>query len=156
MPIRAATPDDLPAIQRIEQQSDTAAHWSLLAYGALFEQDAPRRRALVATNSGSDDVCGFIIVRSLADEWEIENLAVAPEQRLRGIASELLGELLRELQSAGALAVLLEVRESNRAARRLYEKHGFSLEGRRADYYRNPSEDALLLRRRLQLCDNIP
>ena len=51
--------------------------------------------------------------------------------------------------------VLLEVRESNTPARRLYEKLGFALEGRRPGYYQDPGEDALLFRLMLQLCDKI-
>ena len=63
-----------------------------------------------------------------------------------GVGSALVRELVREAGRSGAAAVLLEVRESNAGARRLYEKIGFSEIGRRPDYYRNPPEDALLLK----------
>ncbi len=157
MSIRPAVPDDIPAILRIEQQSDTAAHWNQRAYDNLFAADASPRRTLVAASEEvTAAICGFLIVHSMADEWEIENLVVALEQRRHGVGSKLLQQLLHEAAEKGAKAIILEVRESNVPARRLYEKHGFSQEGRRPGYYQNPVEDALLLRRVLQLCNNIP
>lgn len=157
MPIRPANRNDIPSLIQIEQQSETAAHWNPRAYGALFDADAPIRKALVASDDAEHpDIWGFLIAVSLGEEWEIENLVVALEHRRRGIGSQLLRQLLRDLRAAGAQAAVLEVRESNLAARRLYEKYGFSQEGRRPGYYQDPGEDALLLRRELQLCDNIP
>ena len=86
-----------------------------------------------------------MIARCATCEWEIENVVVAREKRKRGIGIQLIQEVLLKAQSAGATSVLLEVRESNLAARRLYEKLGFSQQGRRSNYYHNPEEDALLL-----------
>ena len=88
---------------------------------------------------------GFVIARCAAPEWEIENVAVAREKRRRGIGIKIIMALLQEARAAGATSVLLEARESNLAARRLYEKLGFSQQGRRNSYYKNPEEDALLL-----------
>ncbi len=103
------------------------------------------RIALVAT-TGSNSIHGFVIARCLSEEWEIENVVVADEQRRSGVASTLIGELLRKAAEAAITEVLLEVRESNVAARQLYEKLGFSEFGRRPGYYRDPIEDGLLLR----------
>ncbi len=153
MQVRAATPEDIPDMLRIEQESETAAHWSADAYSRLFAAGAPPGKVLVAEED--QKLAGFIVARGLDGEWEIENLVVAAEHRRSGIASELVRELLRDLESAGAETVLLEVRESNLAARRLYEKAGFSEQGRRREYYRNPVEDALVLRYVLRLCNNI-
>jgi ribosomal-protein-alanine N-acetyltransferase len=72
-------------------------------------------------------------------------VVVAPEKRNRGVGIKIIRELLLQAQSAGATSVLLEVRESNLATRRLYEKLGFSQHGRRSNYYQGPEEDALLL-----------
>jgi ribosomal-protein-alanine N-acetyltransferase len=72
-------------------------------------------------------------------------VVVAREERNRGVGIKIIRELLLRAQSAGATSVLLEVRESNLAARRLYEKLGFSQQGRRSNYYHQPEEDALLL-----------
>jgi ribosomal-protein-alanine N-acetyltransferase len=88
-------------------------------------------------------LCGFVCARAVAGEWEIENVVVAAEFLRRGIADELLRELVQRAESE-ASAILLEVRESNLPARRLYEKHGFCEVGRRREYYREPAEDAIL------------
>jgi len=145
--IRKATADDVPSIRALEQQTGTAAHWSPREYDALFAAEAPRRIVLIATNeAGASLVCGFIVARCGIDEWEIENVVVAKEQRRRGLGRALVGQLLRAALHSGITSVLLEVRPSNTAARRLYEKLGFSETGRRPDYYREPPEDALLLK----------
>jgi [ribosomal protein S18]-alanine N-acetyltransferase len=143
--IRRATPDDVPAIRALEQQAETAAHWAEREYGALFAAEAPPRIALVAAEANAGSVIGFVIARCATNEWEIENVVVAREKRKRGIGIRIIREMLLQAQSAGATSVLLEVRESNLAARRLYEKIGFSPQGRRSNYYREPGEDALLL-----------
>lgn len=147
MLIRQATPDDLPAIRNLEKQAETAAHWAEREYDALFAAEAPRRIALVATEAaGAHRVHGFVIARCASEDWEIENVVVAADQRRGGIASGLIRDLLQRAHQQGAASVLLEVRESNVAARQLYEKLGFSAVARRAAYYREPSEDGLVLR----------
>lgn len=146
MLIRRATPDDLPRIRELEQQAETAAHWADREYEALFVPEAPRRIALVAIDPGGLGISGFLIARCLPDEWEIENVVVALEQRRRGLASALVSQLVQEAHTVGITSVLLEVRESNLPARRLYEKLGFREIGRRSGYYQQPSEDALLLK----------
>lgn len=134
-------------MQAIEQESTTAAHWTTREYDALFAPDAPRRIALIASDDANcNDVRGFLIARCALDEWEIENVVVAGGQRRRGMATQLVRELLLRAQQAEAQAVLLEVRESNLAARQLYEKAGFMEGGRRKNYYCDPKEDAFLLR----------
>ena len=91
------------------------------------------------------NVVGFIIGRQVGDEWEIENIAVTGTARRRGLGSRLVGELLDLARSRGGKSVFLEVRESNRAARSLYEKWAFIEVRRRKTYYQNPAEDALVL-----------
>lgn len=146
MLIRPAIPEDLPSIRALERQADTAAHWAEREYDALFAPDAPARIALVAVNqSVAAHIDGFVIARCAADDWEIENVVVAREQQRFGIGTKLIQDVLLRAQASGATSVLLEVRESNLAARRLYERLGFSEKGRRNNYYRDPQEDALLL-----------
>jgi [ribosomal protein S18]-alanine N-acetyltransferase len=145
MPIRPATPADIPLMRALELQADTAAHWAEREYGALFALDAPRRIALVAAEA-SNHICGFLIARCGLDEWEIENVVVDAGRRRSGIGTALVDELLRQAGHGRVPAILLEVRESNHPARRLYEKIGFSEVGRRPQYYTNPVEDALLLK----------
>lgn len=145
--IRNATPDDIPLIRTLEQQTESAAHWSSREYDALFSPDAPRRVVLIAADeTDSSRICGFVIARCGVDEWEIENVVVAEQQRRRGLGRELVGHLLQAARESDITSVLLEVRPSNAAARRLYETLGFSEAGRRPAYYRNPPEDALLLK----------
>ncbi len=91
-------------------------------------------------------VCGFLVARAVGNEWEIENLAVAGTARRRGLGTRLLGEFLTRVRDEGAAAVFLEVRESNHAARRLYEKWAFVESGCRSQYYQHPPEDAILYR----------
>jgi ribosomal-protein-alanine N-acetyltransferase len=92
------------------------------------------------------DLQGFLVARSLGKEWEIENIAVAGPARRRGLGTRLLGEFLDQVRAQGAEAVFLEVRESNHAARSLYEKWAFVESGRRTRYYRDPEEDAVIYR----------
>ena len=73
---------------------------------------------------------GFLIARCLLDEWEIENIIVDERHRRRGVGSSLVRELLVEASNAEGGSVILEVRESNRPALRLYENIGFKAEGR--------------------------
>jgi len=145
MIIRPATASDIPPIRALEQETESAAHWGEREYDALFSPHAPKRVTIVAADT-SARIQGFVIARCGIDEWEIENVVVAVEHRRGGVGSGLVREILRQGQSARVTSVLLEVRESNAAARGLYEKLGFILAGRRGRYYREPEEDALLLK----------
>lgn len=89
---------------------------------------------------------GYVIAQRAADEAEILNLAVDPVARRHGVGRALVREALTALAARGARTVYLEVRESNAAARRLYEAAGFTVSGRRRGYYRTPPEDAIVLR----------
>jgi [ribosomal protein S18]-alanine N-acetyltransferase len=145
--IRRASPDDVPFIRALEQQTETAAHWSDRQYDALFSAEAPRRMVLVAIDEAdSSQRRGFVIARCGEDEWEIENVVVGEKQRRHGLGSALVGYLLQQARNSGVTSVLLDVRPSNTEARRLYEKLGFSEIGRRPGYYQEPPEDALLLK----------
>lgn len=143
MSIRAAVPADVPVLLELERRAATAAHWNEQDYRRLFEP-AGRRLALVLEEEGK--VCGFVVGRDLGDEWEIENVAVAGPARRRGLGTRLVGELLERARARGAHSVFLEVRESNRAARSLYEKWAFQESDRRRSYYHDPQEDAVVYR----------
>lgn len=156
--VRPARPSDQPRLVEIASHSVTAAQWNQAEYLKLFSIDEPEaqsqgeagsktqpqsRTALVVEQEAQ--VVGFIIARQVKDEWEIENIAVTGAARRRGLGSRLVGELLDLARSRGGKSVFLEVRESNRAARSLYEKWAFIEVGRRKTYYQNPAEDALVL-----------
>jgi len=154
--IRYATAADVPPMRSLAQNIPTAAHWSVAQYDSLFSPDAPQRIALIAESDSTPTAfAGFLIARLLPCTCEIENLVVAPQSRRRRIASSLIRAVLGHAQAANCAEVLLEVRESNTAARRLYEKIGFRSISRRSAYYDNPIEDAVLYRFPLQSCDKI-
>ena len=92
-----------------------------------------------------DDVVGYGFSVTVADESEILNLAVSPEHRRRGIGRLILDEMLKGAASSGAKTAYLEVRESNKAASALYESEGFTVVGRRKNYYKLPTEDAVIM-----------
>ena len=142
--IRSAASADLPAMMSLEKHAATAAHWTAQQYEALFRAHSPERTALIIEDESG--LRGFVIARVVHREWEIENIAVAGPARRRGLGTRLLGELLDQARGRGADAVFLEVRESNRAARALYEKWAFLESGRRPRYYKDPEEDAILYR----------
>ncbi len=119
-----------------------AAHWTRVEYERIFTPGQTPRLALVVEEGG--EVLGFLVSRTLGPDWEIENVAVAPEVRRRGCGSALIGELLGIARARGVQRVHLEVRESNHDARMLYGRLHFSESGRRKSYYNNPVEDALV------------
>ena len=149
--VRPAEAVDLHRLVEIAAHAATAAQWSQSEYQKLFAPDpavaldqTQPRTALVVEQDGS--VVGFIVGRQAVDEWEIENIAVTGAARRCGLGSRLVGELLDQVRNGGGKSVFLEVRESNRAARSLYEKWAFIEVGRRKMYYQNPVEDALILK----------
>lgn len=137
--IRNATLDDLAAVNEIERAS-FADPWR----AADFRAALGATLFLVAVRH--DAVAGYVIARQAADEGELLNLAVAPGERGRGVGSALAVCAIGALRDQGVGAVYLEVRESNAAARRLYGRLGFAPVARRARYYRDPPEDALVLK----------
>ncbi len=139
--IRDAAPADTPAILLIEQFAPSAAHWSAEQYNARIQESS----VIVAEQEA--EICGFLCARIVAGEWEIENVVVAPAFRRQGIAAALMQSFIAKWQADAGESIHLEVRESNHAARALYEKSGLREVGRRRGYYRDPVEDAVLYSR---------
>lgn len=100
---------------------------------------------LVAEDDGS--VVGYVGSQTVFPETDMMNIAVIPQRRREGIAEVLVDALIRELKRIGSSSLTLEVRASNTPAISLYQKLGFHEVGRRPNYYRNPREDALILRK---------
>ena len=109
------------------------------------ELENPLSLWLVAVEG--ETVAGYVGSQSVMGESDMMNVAVAPEYRRRGIAEALVTALLEELLKAGNQSLTLEVRASNAPAIALYVKLGFERIGLRRNYYRNPKEDALILRK---------
>lgn len=133
MIVRAATEADLPAISEIQASAPQASQWNPRDYLA-YECWIAERDSLVL---------GFLVVRAVADqEWEILNLAVAPNVRGQGIGRQLLSDMLA--RRAGEF--FLEVRESNESARRFYARMGFKMVTKRLQYYANLPDAAIVMK----------
>lgn len=94
-----------------------------------------------------DRLLGYACMTYVLDEGEIVTVATHPDCRRRGIASLVLGRLCDNAAARGIVTLTLEVRESNVAARALYESHGFCTVGRRRGFYSLPREDAVVMQR---------
>ena len=148
--LRPAVDGDLSGIARIERAS-FADPWSEESFRRLI--GVKPAIFLVAENEPDDAVAGYIAAFSVGEDGEILNVAVAPDHRGHGLAGQMLDAVLIEFAARGVRTAFLEVRESNQAARALYASRGFSEIGRRSGYYRRPVEDALVLRRVLEVAD---
>ncbi len=143
-----AGPDDVPGLAELEAvcfthpwtASQIAEEVAAGPPGAVLVLRAPLGR-------GRTVVCGSCAYRVVLDEMQILDLTVHPGWRRRGLARVLLRVAIRRAVRVGARTALLEVRVGNAAALALYESFGFVPCGRRRDYYREPTEDAALLRR---------
>jgi ribosomal-protein-alanine N-acetyltransferase len=148
--ITRMTEHDLLEVVEIEQLSALSA-WGWDAYHK--ELQSPEDVIMLVARTETADstldhehaVAGFIVSRLVADELHINNVAIRPEVRRRGIAAQLLKAVLREGRRNGARLAFLEVRAGNAAAQGLYRRCGFQVTGRRPHYYNQPAEDALLM-----------
>lgn len=135
--------EDVPFISRLEEETFSMP-WSADSFLRMIEKEDTAY--FVAEEDGRIlGGCGLLLI---AGEGNITNVVVAPEARKRGVATGLLTYLLAEGSRAGLYAYTLEVRVSNAAAIRLYEKLGFVSEGIRPGFYEKPVEDAMIMWRR--------
>jgi ribosomal-protein-alanine N-acetyltransferase len=136
------SPEEIDTVLAIEQASFTNP-WTREMYVAELKNRGVSYFYLARDGQGR--AVGFCSFWRVLDELHINNLAVVPEFRRRGVASALLTYVLTEGHRLGARRAMLEVRRSNEAAQRLYERFGFAVQGVRTSYYTNPVEDALVL-----------
>ena len=134
--------DHVPQVAELEKLCFSAP-WSEKSVASELEN--PLSLWLVAVEEGV--VAGYVGSQTVCGETDMMNVAVKPEFRRRGVAENLICALVAELKTAQSHALSLEVRASNTPAICLYEKLGFLQVGRRPNYYRNPKEDALILRK---------
>lgn len=139
---RLNRPGDLDAILEIEQatfNNPTTREW--------YESELQRPDVCYVYVIRTDErpVAGFCAFWKVIDQIHINNLAIHPACRRQGLGELLLARVLEEATAMGARSATLEVRRSNLAARRLYEKAGFKEIGVRRSYYTQPIEDALIL-----------
>jgi [ribosomal protein S18]-alanine N-acetyltransferase len=137
-----SSPSQIDDILAVEEASFTSP-WTREMYLAELSNTGVSYFYLARTEAGQ--VIGFCSFWRVLDELHINNLAVLPEHRRAGIGTDLLLRVLADGAAFGAKRATLEVRRSNEAAQKLYEKFGFTVEGVRRLYYSSPPEDALVL-----------
>jgi len=139
---------DLLEVVEIEEQSGLS-RWGWAAYYAELQSGnrelmlvaRPARSSIVA----SGPIAGYIVARETGGELHINNVAVRSEYRRRGIGAAMLERVIHEARLRKANTAFLEVRSANLAAQALYEKCGFRAIARRANYYSDPREDAVVM-----------
>jgi [ribosomal protein S18]-alanine N-acetyltransferase len=149
----AASEADLDAILGIDRVSFPEP-WTRAMYED--ERRHPDRSFLAVWKQPDDAVAGYISFWVIVDEVHINNVAVRPEARGRGVGRQLVEFAMRHGASRGATRVFLDVRSANQPARRLYERLGFEQVGMRRGYYGHPLDDALILARDLRDLESNP
>jgi ribosomal-protein-alanine N-acetyltransferase len=144
--IERMTEHDLVEVCAIEEESELSA-WGWDAYHNELQSriDTIMLVARPDLVPREYQVAGFIVARLYADELHVNNVAVRPEFRGQGIGSGLLQTTLDQARKRRAKMAQLEVRAGNAEAQKLYQRCGFTVVGRRKNYYREPTEDALLM-----------
>ena len=117
--------------------------WS--ANSIASELHNPLSDWFVAVDNGT--VCGYVGSQSVLDGADMMNIAVHPDYRKQGIGYALIERLITALKEKNVISLCLEVRVSNESAIGLYSKMGFAVVGKRPGYYRNPREDAYIMRK---------
>lgn len=137
--LRPARTDDLPRIASIES-AVFATPYSEDALSSMMSTSYHRVIVLVDQN---DVVVGYLLGTSIPPEGELMRVAVTPNRRRMGGGAKLIRAFLEKLSEEGNTVCFLDVRESNLPAQSLYASFGFQAVGRRAAYYRLPTEDAI-------------
>ena len=142
MEYKQMTAEHVAAVAEIEKLC-FADPWS--TNSITSELNNPLSLWLVALDG--ERVVGYVGSQTVLDGADMMNLAVLPQYRKQGVGQALVNELVDRLKQKGAICLALEVRQSNLPAISLYEKLGFVQVGLRPNYYRNPRENALILRK---------
>lgn len=140
--VRLARPEDLGRLAEIERES-MARPWTAQQLAAEFENEFAY---LLCAETGGElaGVCDIHIAYGGA---HINELSVAPKHRRKGVASALVAEAERAARHHGCGAITLEVRASGREARAFYDALGFTMIGQKWGFYRDPVDDALVLKK---------
>lgn len=150
--VSKATPQDAERIARLHRDVFDKG-WDADFVGDILR--SPSGFGCLGFAKGSEPEIGFALARSAGDDFEILSFAIRNNMRRRGFGSALLTALIEIARSTGACRVILDVRNDNAAALKLYRGAGFQLNGRRKNYYKNSDGaqcDALLLTLALDEC----
>ena len=140
MILREMTVDDLDEVMALEEELFPVP-WTREGFFTFLI----RKDTLFLAVEEKGRILGYAGCLIVLDEADILNIAVARGRQREGIGGFILQSLLRLLGMQGIRYVHLEVRESNRTARRLYKRNGFAEDGLRKDYYTDPTENAVLM-----------
>jgi ribosomal-protein-alanine N-acetyltransferase len=136
--LRRLSYGDLPSVISIERRSFPTP-WSL----AMFVLELSKPSGICLAAEDADGLVGYLVCARYDDVWHLMNVAIHPERRRRGVATELIEQLFE--QAGPGARFTLEVRVSNGAAISMYERFGFRSAGRRRRYYHDNGEDALIM-----------
>jgi len=139
---RLASDEDLDAVAALEAATFTNP-WTRDMLARELAESAVARVYILRLPG--ERVAAFCACWVVLDELHVNTVGVAHRYRRRGLATALMNYVMADAAKDGAVRATLEVRESNDAARRLYEHLGFAVTGRRKAYYTQPDEDALIL-----------
>jgi len=152
VPLRPAIASDLEAILTLERVTDLAPHWPPSAYADILDSNLPQRCLFVAEKY--EILAGFAVGLLQGDASnpiaELESVVVSASDRRTGIGRALCRAVFDWSRSQGATELVLEVRAASSAAVALYAGLGFTPSARRPRYYRDPNDDALLMRLQLE------
>jgi ribosomal-protein-alanine N-acetyltransferase len=138
---------DLPAVISIERRSFPTP-WSL----AMFVLELSKPSGICLAAEDESGLLGYLVCSRYEQVWHLMNVAIQPERRREGLATELIERLFEEAGSGARFT--LEVRVSNRPAIAMYERFGFRSAGRRRRYYHDNGEDALIMW--FEVADQVP
>ena len=141
--MRRMEEEDLRSVCAIEKLSFPSPWQETIFLGEIH--NIPISYPYVMVHKNDQSVIGYVIYWKIREEVHINNIAVHPDFRRKGIARYVLREILDKVKKEGVRFVTLEVRPSNKAALSLYRKLGFQAFGVRENYYLKPREDALIL-----------
>ncbi len=138
--LRAMTEADLPAVMQLER-SIFPDPWPMSAFTDVLSGEM--WQSLVA--ECDNNIVGYACFMTAAGETHLANIAVHPDYRRKSVAQQLLDRILQLVTRHGCTMIILEVRQSNYAARAFYERSGFRTLYTRPHYYEEPAEDALVM-----------
>ncbi len=136
------TEEDVAAVAALEAENFSRP-WS---YDAFYKTLSDENYIVIIAKD-TDALLGYCVLLCTGEEADITNVCTAPEARGKGVARSMLTALMKEGKSRGVTEFFLEVRESNTPARNLYTKLGFEEIGLRKNYYEEPKEHAVLMKK---------